>query len=158
MKFLSLLLASMLSTAVFADTIRLSEPVSSDATTETFGAPLNEQLPTVTLDELARSPSEHLGVAFQVELPIAKVCQKKGCFFIAQAEQQTFRVSFKDYGFFIPTDAGGKTVLLNGELVRKEVTRKQAAHFNSDLKAGADSIKSGVSYEIVAQSVRIPRA
>jgi hypothetical protein len=141
-----------------AETIRLSEPVASDAQSETFGAPIDHDLPRVNADALASSPQEHLGAKFQIELPIAKVCQQKGCFFIAQANQRVFRVSFKDYGFFIPTDAGGKTVLLNGELITKELSAKQAAHFNSDLKSSAQSIRAGLSYEIVADSVKIPRA
>lgn len=141
-----------------AETIRLSEPVASDAQSETFGAPINHELPRVNVDALASAPQEHLGNEFQVELPIAKVCQQKGCFFIAQAKQRVFRVSFRDYGFFIPTDAGGKTVLINGELISKELSSKQAAHFNSDLKSSAQSIRAGLSYEIVADSIKIPRA
>jgi hypothetical protein len=65
-------------------------------------------------------------------------------------------VSFKDYSFFVPTDSSGKTVILAGQLIQKEMTQKQAEHFNADLQSNSDSIKPGVVYEIVANSVQIP--
>lgn len=137
-----------------ADNIRLSEPVVVDAQSETFGQRLDISLPKVSISELATQPQSHLQKPFQVQARIAKVCQKKGCFFIAQQNEHVIRVSFKDYEFFIPTDSSNKTVTLNGELVKKQLSEKQAAHFNSDLKS--NSVKSGVVYEIVANSVRIP--
>ncbi|MFC4701133.1 DUF4920 domain-containing protein [Glaciecola siphonariae] len=139
-----------------AKTIRLSEPVVKDEVSETFGLPTDAKLPVISIKQLADAPADLVGKKFQIELPITKVCQQKGCFFIAQAGQQVYRVSFKDYGFFIPTDSGGKTVLLNAQLVKKSISAKQAAHFNSDLKSSADSIRAGLAYELVAYSVKIP--
>ena len=140
----------------YAQSIRLSEPVASDATSETFGTTLDSSLKTVTITELATNSEHHLGKNFQVETRIAKVCQKKGCFFIAQQNEHVIRVSFKDYGFFIPTDSSGKTVLLSGELIQKEMSEKQAAHYTSDLQAQPGEVKAGVVYEIVATSVKVP--
>ena len=152
----SLISFLMLSTA-FAETIRLSEPVAQDENSETFGTVLDTSLPTVSLAHLLSSPEKYQGKNFQLETRISKVCKKKGCFFIAQQEEHVVRVSFKDYGFFVPTDSSGKTVTLAGELVQKEVSADQADHFNKDLKDGSNSLKSGTVYEIVASSVRIPR-
>ena len=85
------------------------------------------------------------------------MCQKKGCFFIAQQDQHILRVSFRDYGFFIPTDSSGKTVTLAGVLVQKDISPEQAAHYKADLNSDTEMVKPGVVYEIVADSVRIPR-
>jgi hypothetical protein len=137
-------------------TIRLSEPVLQDANSETFGAPLDSSIAKVSLKALITKPEAHVGKPIQLETKITKVCQKKGCFFIAQYEEKVLRVSFKDYGFFIPTDAGGKTVLLAGELIKKEMSPEQAEHFKQDLQTESDSIKAGVVYEIVATSVKVP--
>jgi hypothetical protein len=155
---ISILFSTLLTiqSSAFADTIRLSEPVVKDANGETFGHILNATLENVTIAELATQSNAHLGKPFHVETKIAKVCQKKGCFFIAQENDHVFRVSFKDYGFFIPTDSGGKTVLIEGELVQKEMSEEQAAHFTADLQTKSDAIKAGPVYEIVATSVRIP--
>lgn len=157
MKFiLPAFITLFMTTSLAAEPLRLSEPVATNATSETFGIVLNTDLPMVSLSTLAEESKEYVGKSFQLETNISKVCQKKGCFFIAQQNEHVIRVSFKDYGFFIPTDSSGKTVILAGQLIQKEMTQKQAEHFNSDLQANSDTIKPGVVYEIVADSVQIP--
>ncbi len=144
--------------SVFADPIRLSEPVVADEASETFGAILDTRLPGVTLQSLVAEPDKHLGKAFKLETRIGKVCQKKGCFFVAQQGRDALRVSFKDYGFFIPTDSSGKTVTLAGKLIEKQLAPEQVAHFESDLQEKSAAIKPGLVYEIVAESIQIPRS
>ena len=155
---LSILFGFVLTFAAYADTLRLSEPVIQDAQSETFGVKLDHSLPKLSMQDLVTDSPSYLAKPFQVEVRIAKVCQKKGCFFIAQQDQYTLRVSFRDYGFFIPTDSSGKTVILAGELVQKVISPTQAAHFKADLKTKTDMLKAGVVYEIVADSVKIPRS
>lgn len=155
---LNILIGLSLTISVYAETIRLSEPVEQDANSETFGTKLDMSLPKLSMASLITDSPSHLHKPFQVEARIAKVCQKKGCFFIAQQEQHILRVSFRDYGFFIPTDSSGKTVTLGGELVQKDISPEQAAHFKADLKSDTEWVKTGVVYEIVADSVRIPRS
>jgi hypothetical protein len=155
---LSTLFGFVLTFNVYAETLRLSEPVTQDAQSETFGVKLDNSLPKLSMKNLLTDSSSHLAKPFQVEARIAKVCQKKGCFFIAQQDQHILRVSFREYSFFIPTDSSGKTVMLAGELVQKEVSPEQAAHFKADLRSENDMVKLGVVYEIVADSVKIPRS
>ena len=142
---------------VYANTLRLSEPVTQTAQSETFGVELDNSLPKLSMQDLVTNSPAHLTKGFQVEARIARVCQKKGCFFIAQQDQHILRVSFRDYGFFIPTDSNGKTVILAGELVQKELSLEQVAHFKADLKSDTAMVTPGVVYEIVADSVKIPR-
>ena len=138
------------------EVVRLSEPVAKDASTETFGDKLNTNLPKISLSMLVENAQTYTNTPFLVETKIAKVCQKKGCFFIAQQGEHVLRVAFKDYGFFIPSDSGGKTVLLNGVLLRKSLSNAQAIHFNEDLKDNSVTLQAGDVYEIVASSVKIP--
>lgn len=140
-----------------ADTIRLSEPVASDANSETFGEPLDQSLPQLSLEELVTNAENNLGKEVVVETRIAKVCQKKGCFFMATDGALAVRVSFKDYGFFIPTDSSGKHVTLSGELIERELSAEQAAHYSADMADASSKLEAGNVYEIVADSVRIPR-
>lgn len=155
---LSIVFGFALTFTANADTLRLSAPVTQDAQSETFGVKLDNSLPKLSMQDLVTDSTSYLAKPFQVEARIAKVCQKKGCFFIAQQEQHILRVSFRDYSFFIPTDSSGKTVILAGELIQKEISPKQAAHFKADLKSETDMVKAGVVYEIVAHSVKIPRS
>ena len=137
--------------------IRLSEPVAQTADSETFGAPLDESIPAVSLEDLASDGGPYVGRSVRVVVRVASVCQKKGCFFIARDGGSVMRVSFKDYGFFVPTDIGGKSVTLVGEVVAREVSADEAAHYAEDLGDAATPVKPGKVYEIVATSVRVPR-
>lgn len=137
--------------------LRLSEPVAQDTQSETFGVQLDETLQKVTLNDLIAQSAAYVGKAFQVDTKVAKVCQKKGCFFIAQQGDDVMRVAFRDYGFFVPTDSAGKTVTLSGELIKKDMTVAQVEHFNKDIQGRSDAIKEGVVYEILADSVRVPK-
>ena len=94
-----------------------------------------------------------------VQTKVNKVCQRDGCFFIAIDGELTARVTFKDYGFVIPTNSTGKEVFLEGILSKKIISEKQAKHFAEDLGEEPDNIVGErVEYSIVATSVLIPKS
>lgn len=138
-----------------AEVTRMSEPVQVTEDAEVFGAPLDTDARSATLEALLDNPDDYLDTPVRVEARISEVCQKKGCFMIATAGDKAVRISFRDYSFFVPTDTGGKTVTLTGTLVERVLSEKQAAHFRED--AGSDTIQAGKIYEIVADSVSIPK-
>jgi len=46
---------------------------------------------------------------------IEAVCQKKGCWMeLTNEGAEPLRVTFKDYAFFMPKDASGKTAIIEG--------------------------------------------
>ncbi len=137
--------------------VRLSEPVAQTADYEIFGAPLDASVSRVALEAIAANGDRYVDKTVRVETRVAEVCQKKGCFFIAQEGDSVVRVSFKDYGFFVPTNISGKRVTLVGKVVAREITPEQASHFAEDLGDDAAAIEAGKVWEIVANSVRIPR-
>ena len=136
---------------------RLSEPVEVTESYETFGSKLPESGDTLSLTELMKDKQKYLDKELMVETRIAKVCQKKGCFFVATEGPLTARVTFKDYGFFIPTDSGGKDVVLSGTFSRKSVSTEEAEHYSSDLGEKVAAAPEKFEYSIVATAVRIPR-
>ena len=156
------ILGLMFSATVNAEVIRLSEPVESDQLTETFGSPINEALPVFSLSEIVGDAENVVGQNVLIQTRIGKVCQKKGCFFLATEGALAIRVSFSDYSFFVPTNSGGKAVTLAGQLIQKELSGEEAAHFNADLQDGGQDdgsrLSAGRVYEIVADAVRIPLA
>lgn len=140
-----------------ADVIRLSEPVSVTDTHEVFGTIPAEHSTTLSLTELVSNQDKYADQVVTIETEVAQVCQKKGCFFIARDDDAVARISFKDYGFFIPTDAGGKTVKLTGTFNRQAVSQEQADHYAADL--GQETKPTpGFEYSIVATSVTIPKS
>jgi hypothetical protein len=150
---------ALLATAVFAQqqAIRLSDPVNVTEHYEEFGTSLPDDPKPVTLAALFADAESALGNNSVVETRVSKVCQKKGCFFIAQDGDVVVRVSFRDYAFFVPTDISGRTVMLSGTLVRRDVSDEQAAHFAADLGVEKTPVSAGVVYEIIADGVRVPK-
>lgn len=155
---LGLAVQSPLAATDAAGVVRLSEPVQVTDEYETFGNLLPDDAPIVPLAELLGDPDEYLGRDVIVRTRVAQVCQKKGCFFIAQDGEHVARVSFVDYSFFVPSNISGRTVTLAGRLVQKELTAPQAEHLSADLGEGADSdaLQAGPRFEIVATAVRVP--
>ena len=141
-----------------AEVIRLSEPVQATDTHEVFGAPLPESGEVLEVAELVQNSDKYQGQDVLVETRIAKVCQKKGCFFVAQHEADTVRVTFKDYGFFIPTDSGGKTVRLAGTFSREPLSQEEADHYAEDLGEKAPAQAPEFQYAIVATGIAIPKS
>jgi hypothetical protein len=138
--------------------IRLSEPVVVTDNYEIFGSPV-EPGETQRLADVIADEEDYVGREVRVEATVAKVCQKKGCFFIAQDGESVARITFVDYSFFVPTDSGGKAVTIVGTFDRKTLSEGQAKHYVED--AGGDPSRvSGPrsEYSIVATSVIVPRS
>ena len=138
--------------------IRLSEPVEVTDKYEVFGSPLPESSDVLEIGDLLENSEKYQDNEVVVSTRIAKVCQKKGCFFIAQHGADSVRVSFEDYGFFIPTDSGGKTVILAGTFSRKPLSKEEADHFAEDLGEEPAAVPPEFQYSIVATGVSIPRS
>lgn len=155
--FLILSIAAVPSVLLAADTevIRLSEPVAVAEGYAFYGATLPEDEKAISLGELFESSEEYLDKEVVVETRIAKVCQKKGCFFVATEGASTARITFKDYGFFIPTDSGGKDVTVLGIFSRVPVSKEQAEHFAEDLDETPSPEATEYEYSIVASAVKL---
>lgn len=152
---ISLLSLLIVCSALNAQVLRLSEPVQKDGTSETFGAPINELPALSQISDLLNLPDQYHDKTVAITANVSKVCQSKGCFFIAQQGDDLIRVAFKDYGFFVPTNIANRKVTLVGELTKREITDAEAQHLSADL-GEKGSIQSGLLYEVIATSVRVP--
>jgi hypothetical protein len=64
---------------------------------------------------------------------IEEVCQKKGCWMdINIGEGKTMKVSFKDYAFFVPKNAKGKTAIFEGIAYTDTIPVNQLRHYAED--------------------------
>jgi len=139
--------------------VRLSEPVEATEDYEVFGSRIARSDEPVGLAEIVADDEANAGREVFVTANVAKVCQRKGCFLIAQDGDAVARVTFKDYGFFVPTDSDGKQVTIVGTFDRKVLSEKQAKHYAED--AGQDPSKvvgEQAEYSIVATAVRVPKS
>lgn len=64
---------------------------------------------------------------------IKEVCTKKGCWMTMDLPNgESMRVTFKDYGFFIPIDSQGFPVVLQGVATLEETDVAALQHFAKD--------------------------
>ncbi|MGA0236536.1 MAG: DUF4920 domain-containing protein [Alphaproteobacteria bacterium] len=158
-RIIACLLLFALSPWALAETIRLSDAVETTASHEVFGAQMPDKSNGMSLQSLMEQQETLAGQEVRVTTRIGKVCQKKGCFFIAYEGDASARVSFVDYSFFVPTDVGGRDVTLVGVFDRNAVTQEQAQHFAEDMGDNpASATPTDFEYSIVAKSVLIPRS
>lgn len=95
---------------------------------------------------------------------ILDVCQKKGCWMEVDAGGgQTMRVSFKDYGFFVPKDAAGKIAVMDGFAKIDTISIEELKHYAEDAgksKAEIEKITAPeieISYEAYGVIIKEPK-
>ena len=64
---------------------------------------------------------------------VTDVCQAKGCWMTLQLDDQSeVMVKFKDYGFFVPKDIKGQTVIVNGLAYVEAQSVEDQRHYAKD--------------------------
>lgn len=80
---------------------------------------------------------------------ITEVCSSKGCWMkLDMGNNKTMRVTFKDYGFFVPKDAAGKTATLQGVAKIDTVDVATLRHYAEDADATQEEIDAITQPEI----------
>ncbi len=77
----------------------------------------------------------------KVKAKIVEVCPKKGCWLKLELNNgETAMVKMKDYGFFLPVAAKGKTVVIDGEVKIKTTSVAELKHYAEDAKKSKEEI------------------
>ena len=72
---------------------------------------------------------------------VLEVCPKKGCWVKLQVnDSTTAMVKMKNYGFFLPVAAVGKTVVMDGTVALKTITVEELRHYAEDAKKSPEEI------------------
>jgi hypothetical protein len=130
-------------------------PVSSGR--EHYGAPFTNAK-QVSFASAHADVESYAGHTVKVEGMIKDVCQEKGCWIVLTDGKNQIRVSFKDYGFFVPKNSRGKRATVEGTLARKTIPEAAAKHYAEESGSPEDAEKiSGdqVVIAIVATGVEI---
>jgi hypothetical protein len=91
------------------------------------------------LREVVSRPELHVGRPLLVKGRIRDVCQKKGCWLVLTDGQFQMRVRFADYGFFVPKDSYGKDAYVEGRAALREISEKEARHYEAEAIEGDPS-------------------
>ncbi|HEX4875217.1 MAG TPA: DUF4920 domain-containing protein [Chitinophagaceae bacterium] len=77
----------------------------------------------------------------KIKAKITDVCPKKGCWLKLELNDgKTAMVKMKDYGFFLPMAAKGKTVVIDGEVKIKTTSVAELKHYAEDAKKSKEEI------------------
>lgn len=110
-----------------------SEPVGEVEVVPGFygaGVEENAVMGTAELISMVETSGTFSG---KVSGEIKEVCTKKGCWFTMDlANGEPMRVTFKDYGFFIPTNSQGFPIILEGVATLTETDVETLKHFAQD--------------------------
>ena len=91
---------------------------------------------------------------------ITEVCQAKGCWMTLDlGDNELLRVKFKDYGFFVPKNATGETVIIQGVAKKEIIGVDELKHLAEDAGKSERKINAIVkpeeAYVFVAEGVLI---
>ncbi len=95
----------------------------------------------VNIADVAAKLDKTESVDTKIKAKIVDVCPKKGCWLKLQVnDSTTAMVKMKDYGFFLPLAAKGKTVVLDGVAQIKTTSVAELKHYAEDAKKSKEEI------------------
>ncbi len=157
------ILISGLSSSVLAQQAFPSDSVSSDGTRSYHGNRITEDGAVSAMemgqltDKIDIQEMQDVKISGEVEA----VCQAKGCWMTMMLpNEQELRVTFKDYGFFVPVTSSGKTAVIQGALTMDTTSVEDLRHYAVDGGMSEEEAKKRITepkigYSFLADGVII---
>jgi len=124
---------------------------------QNFGGDMPLEGEAITLKEAIADLNQGSEGFVKIKGQVTEVCQAKGCWMILVDGETYARVTFENYGFFVPMETSMQRSIVYGQLKEHVLTGEEAQHFAQD--AGATSsleLKGDVrEYSIVARAVQL---
>jgi hypothetical protein len=118
-----------------------------------------EPAASTPLATLLANPKAYTDKTVTTEGKVQRACSRKGCWMEIGEGADACRVTFKDYAFFVPTDAAGAYAKIQGKLDTRQVEAAAVAHLESEgarfNHKNADG--SAVEVRMVASAVELVR-
>lgn len=136
-----------------------TETVEIEAGNDYLGASFDVEN-EIQLASLISEMNSNDSVMAVVEAKVTEVCQAKGCWMkVDLPNGESMRVTFKDYGFFMPKDLAGKSVKMNGVAKIEETDVETLKHFAEDGGESEEEIakinEPRMDYKFVASGVKL---
>lgn len=98
---------------------------------QSFGAEISKS-GSIDINQLISEVDENENT-FKVKGVVEEVCQMKGCWMTLKNEEGvSIRITFKDYGFFVPKDISGREIILEGVAFKEVLEEDVAKHYADD--------------------------
>lgn len=131
------------------------EQVTEELAYASYGKMINDK-DALTADRmLAHYDAMKVGDTVNAKMvgEITDVCSKKGCWMkLDMGNDKVVRVTFKDYGFFVPTDASGE-VVVNGKAYVSETSVDDLKHYAEDAGKSPEEIAKITEPEVTMSFV-----
>ena len=127
-----------------------------------YGAPLAPAEP-IALAAVLKEPERYQNQTVTVEGKVRRNCTAKGCWMeLAEGLDKSLqgcRVTFKDYGFFVPTNSAGSSAKVQGVVQSKLVGTSEVEHLEREGAVFASKLPDGRAREVrlVATGVELQR-
>ena len=125
--------------------------VPAPAGHKTFGAPLGAS-PVAALTDVLKSPDKFADRTVTVEGNVRSACTRKGCWMElapgTEAGAPGCRVTFKDYGFFVPTDSAGSRARVEAKVETKQIKPSMVSHLEEEGAKFAEKAPDGSATEV----------
>lgn len=108
----------------------------------------------ITLDAAAAKAPELAGKTVQVSGTVKSNCVKKGCWMVLAGDTARARITFKDYGFFVPLDSAGSAAIVEGAIEVKTLSEAERKHLAEDAGKTIDAIPEH-ELRVVATGVQL---
>jgi hypothetical protein len=131
-------------------------------TPETFGDEV-KATEFLALAEILDAPDRFADQQVAVEGRVRRNCTVKGCWMeLGESIEESARgarVTFKDYGFFVPLDSAGARARVEGVVVSKVVSQREVDHLEGEGATFPHKLPDGTAREvrIVATGVELFR-
>ncbi len=137
------------------DTIKTEKTGTETASKDAFFGEKITEKDAIAASELPKMLEKMDSTNTKIKAKIVQTCKKKGCWMDVEfADGKTMKITFKDYGFFVPKEGmEGKEVIMQG-MARKTITDvptlKHYAEDAKQTKAEIDAItkpKEAITFE-----------
>lgn len=97
----------------------------------------------VTVSEMYQRVRDKGSFKGKVKGEIKEVCTHKGCWLgLSLPDGSVMRVTFKDYGFFVPMESTGFTVIIEGEATKTVTDVATLRHYAEDAGKSKEEIEA----------------
>ena len=137
-------------------------PAPAPAPRQSFGAPLGKSA-AAQLGDVLKAPDKFADQTVLVEGEVRRACTRKGCWMeLSEAQDPAApgcRVTFKDYGFFVPTDSAGSKARVEAKVETKLVKPALVQHLEEEGAKFTSKEPDGSAHEVrlVATGVELWR-
>lgn len=143
---------------IAAPVLVMAQPPAGNANIGDYYGDKVESKNAVPLMELPKKLESTESVEGKFKGKVLDVCAKKGCWVrLAIDDSTTAFVKMKDYAFFVPMAAVGKTVVIEGTSKVKTVSVAEQKHYAEDAKKSKEEIdaitKPKKEYSIMAKGI-----